>query len=299
MRVVPAGGAALPRRQPVERGVVAAQQHRPAQRRSAGQTVDPRDGVAVRVVATAEPGHGVVEVGRPLGVDGDVRGLDRDQAERRLGDDAGETHAAGCCPEELGVVVGPDLVHALRRAQRDALHVVCEAAVDVMVLAVDVGRQRPAHGDVAGPGRDGDEPAAGHKQAQQGVEARARLDADHAPVEVEVEHPVERGGVDHGAAGVLGRIAVAASQAAGDRPAPARVLEDVLDVLDRVGRDDGRGRGRGAPPSRQQPSGLGCRGFSRHGLRWRSTPARPHRALGACGRAEPPLRARRRLPARR
>jgi len=66
-----------------------------------------------------------------------------------------------------------------------------------------------------------------------------------------------------------------------------------------VGRYDVGGRGRGAPPSRQQPSGHGRGAFSRHGLRWRSTPARPRRAAGACGRAVRPLRARRRLPARR
>ena len=51
MRVVLAGGAALSRRQPVERGVVAAQQHRSAQRGSARQAVDPRDRVPVRIVA--------------------------------------------------------------------------------------------------------------------------------------------------------------------------------------------------------------------------------------------------------
>ena len=69
-------------------------------------------------------------------------------------------HAAGRRPEQLGVVVGPDLLDPLRRVQRRRLHVVGEAALDVVVLAVDVGGERAAHRDEARARRHRHEPAA-------------------------------------------------------------------------------------------------------------------------------------------
>ena len=58
-RARPFGGG-----QVVERRVVAARQHRPAEVAAAREAVDPRDGVAVVVVAVEHPGHAVVDVVR-------------------------------------------------------------------------------------------------------------------------------------------------------------------------------------------------------------------------------------------
>ena len=145
MRLEPAGVGLLARPELVERRVVAAEQHRPAQGSAARHAVDPRARVAVVGVAGAHAVHDVVEVPCPLGVDPHEHRLDREEAHRHLGHDPGEAHPAGRRPEQLGVAVGADLLDALRRVQRRRLHVVGEAALDVVVLAVDVGGERSAH----------------------------------------------------------------------------------------------------------------------------------------------------------
>ena len=93
--------------------------------------------------------------------------------------------------------------------------VVAPRAALVVVLAVDVGGDRSADGHVAGAGGDRHEEAAGHEVAHQRVDAGAGRGPHDAGgrVEVEVAHA---GGVDHPAAGVLGAVAVAPAEAAGD-----------------------------------------------------------------------------------
>ena len=163
----------LLRRQLVERRVVAACQHRPAELPPLREAVDPRDGVPVAVVAVEHARHAVVDVCGSFGVDGHVRGLDRLQLQRRLGDDPGEPHAARGRPERVGVGVRVDGDRAVRGG--DELHPldgVAEAAEPE--LAVDVGGDRAADGDVAGAGHDHREPAERDERAHQHVEAHAR-----------------------------------------------------------------------------------------------------------------------------
>ena len=60
-----------------------------------------------------------------------------------------------------------------------------EGAVDVVVLAVHVGRERAAERDVAGAGGDGDEPAVGERERDQRLEPEPGARVDHAALGVE------------------------------------------------------------------------------------------------------------------
>ena len=139
-------GAQL-RRQLVAPGVIAARQDRTPERRAPSDAVDPRDRVAVVGVALEHARHHGVEVGAAHVGGAEQRRLHPEQPEDHLGDDAGEPHGAGGAPEQLRIGVGRDGHDALGRVQHERLDVVGEAAVDVVVLPVDVGGERTAHGD--------------------------------------------------------------------------------------------------------------------------------------------------------
>ena len=78
-------------------------------------------------------------------------GLDAVQAERGVEDDAGEAHAAGGGPEQLRVRLGGDPAAAVGgRHDGHRLDGVAPRAGAVVVLAVDVGGDGAADGDLAG-----------------------------------------------------------------------------------------------------------------------------------------------------
>ena len=92
--------------------MVPTREDRSTEIRTLGEAVDPGDGVSIVGVTFEHAIHAVVDVDGALGVDDHLRGLDRLELECRLGDDAGETHAARRRPEHLRVVVGADREHA-------------------------------------------------------------------------------------------------------------------------------------------------------------------------------------------
>jgi hypothetical protein len=102
------------------------------------------------------------------------------------------------------------------RDQRHPLHVLAEAAVAVVVLAVHVARDRAAHRHLSRPRRDRQEPAERQHRRRQPVERYARLHRDRAALHVERQQPVQPGRVDHEAAGVLGGVAVRPAEPACD-----------------------------------------------------------------------------------
>ena len=108
--------------------------------------------------------------------------------------------------------------------------VVGDAAVDVVVLAVHVGRQRAADGHEPGARRDGHEPAEWQQHPHQRVEAHAGVDPHDALLDVERTHCVEARRVDDGAARVLRGVAVGAAEPAGDEPARPGGREQRVDV---------------------------------------------------------------------
>src|SRR5581483_6878354 len=124
-------------------------------------------------------------------------------------------------------------------------------AVVVVVLAVDVGGDGSAAGVLARAVRHRYEPTQRHDRAHQVVEADAGVEGDDAGVEVQGADPCQLGHVEYEPASVLGGVAVAAPQAAGNGAPGWEPFEQVVDVLGalRVGHV---GPGwRGAPPSRE------------------------------------------------
>ena len=174
----PPGPAAACAGELVAADEVALDQHRPAQRAPPGQEVDPCHRVAVPPASFGQQREERVEIGHPIGVDPEQARLDRVQADRRLDDRAGQAHAPARGPERLGIVVGGQRSAAavgLRQHQR--LDVGAEAPGGVMVLAVDIGRDRPPDGDVTGAGRHRHEPTLGHdlrSRSSREVPARTR-----------------------------------------------------------------------------------------------------------------------------
>ncbi len=146
-------------------GVIGAAEDGPAHPGPAGEAVDPGHRVRVPAVAGGHAGDAVVEVLRSLGVDHHGGGLDPSHPQRGVHHDPGQPHATGRGPEEVGIALGRELDPARRGGERQALDVRAERAVAVMVLAVDVRGDGPPDGDVAGPRRHRDEPAARHEGA--------------------------------------------------------------------------------------------------------------------------------------
>ena len=228
--------------------MVAAGEDRAAGRGAAGQQVDPGDRVAVAVVGGRQPGHQVVEVRRPLGVDRHQRGLDRLEPDRRGEDHAGQAHAAGG-----GVEQGRAGDHradlAVGGEQFEGQHVPREGARDVVVLAVDVGADRPADRDVAGAGGDRHEPAERQQHLHQPVQGDARVAQHGAAGGVDRVDTVQARHVEHGPARVLRRVPVRPSQAPGDAAAGPAVPDGCRGLLVRPRADQpGRG-GSGAAPT--------------------------------------------------
>ena len=127
-----------------------------------------------------------------------------------------------------------------------------EAPFDVVVLAVDVGRERATDRHVAGARGHRHEPTEGDDSAHQLVEAETGVGRHSACLHVEGAQGGEPGHVEHRAAGVLRGVAVAAAQAARDDTALARRLERDTDLLGDGGPEDRGPRRGGAAPTGQQ-----------------------------------------------
>ena len=225
-----------------------------------------------------------------------MRGLDGGGLERRLDDHPGQSHAADRRPEQRGVVgaaaIGRERPHrAVRRHQRHRPQVRAERAVDVMVLAVDVSRDRAADGHVPRPGRHRHEPAQREQVAHQRLEAQPGRRRDEPGVGVDDPVASESGDVEDVAARDLGGVAVRASEPARDHAAPARAGEQGPHVVDRLRPvHGGRGRGGAAPAGQQSRR----RALRWHRCRARSAAPAGRRRPAGCGRAAPAPRATRR-----
>ena len=86
----------------------------------------------------------------------------------------------------------------------------------MMVLAVDVRRDRAAQRDGLRAGRDGWEPAARQPPSEDVGDAHARLAVEHAARGVEAEDAIEAVVHDHPAIRIQCGIAIAAAEAACD-----------------------------------------------------------------------------------
>ena len=91
-----------------------------------------------------------------------------------------------------------------------------EAAVDVVVLAVDIGRNRPTDGYLASAGRYGNKVASRDGFAKQFIEAHPCAKADDAGFWIDGGSLHQTSVIDDGAACTLGRVTVASTQASSD-----------------------------------------------------------------------------------
>ena len=196
--------------------------------------VEPGAGVGVVVLAAvAVEGDGLVEVRGDVAVGDEVRRLRRCHLDGGAQDDSGQAVAADRRPEQLtlGSVGSQPADLAVGGQQIHRPHVVAEAARAVVVLAVDVARDRAADGDLAGAGQHRHPQPERQRRLHQRVEADAGVEVDQAGVAVDGVDPVQRGHVDDQAAAVLRVVAVGAAQSAGDHAALAGLRHGLGDHL--------------------------------------------------------------------
>ncbi len=217
---------------------------------SAGQAIDPAHGHGPRLGGLFQTGHHGVQTVDPPALAPNPRRGDAAHGELHFEDVAGQSHAADGRAEKLALVLVGTFQHPpVRHAELEAPHVLAKAAVDVMILAVDVGSDHAAQGDELRARRDGHEPAAAQQQAIQGQQRQAGLAPQHAGLLVEGQQPVGRRRVGHGEAGRgrQRRVSVGTAQPAAER----RLCGNLFELLRLAVR---RLRRRGISPNRRAAS---------------------------------------------
>lgn len=254
------------RAQRIQGRVVAAGQHRAPRSRTAREQVDPGDRVAVPVVGGRQPGHQVVQVPCPFGVHRHQRRLDRLELDRRGQDHTGQAHAAGGRVEQ-GRAAAHRADLPVGGEEFEGQDVPGEATADVVVLAVDVGADRPADRDIARAGRHRHEPAQRQQYPHQPVQGDARVAQHDAGGGVDHVDAVQGRHVEHRPAGVLRGVPVSPSQAPGDASAGPAAPDGGRGLLVAPWADQaGRGGCRAAPS--RDGNGLGRHAGDRIVLKW-------------------------------
>ena len=174
-------------RQLLTASVITSGEHTPTRRCDA---VDPRDRIPVVVIALDHAGHHVVEVVAPHSVHTHTRRLNGEKTERRFDDHSCQTHSTDGGPEHvLGRRVrgrkNQLVARPVDNTHRD--NVTSETTFDVVVLAVNVGRNRPTDRDESSARRDGDEKTGRHDRSQDFVDARAGISRHSAAIDIKLE----------------------------------------------------------------------------------------------------------------
>ena len=236
--------------------MVAAHQDAAPERPAAGEAVDPGDGVAAEALLLLEAREDLFEVlPAPLD-DAHPRRLERQERQARGEDDAGQPHAADRGVEGLGVLRGGAAERLARgEEERQLVDVAADRPVDVVVLAVDVGRERAADGDEAGARDDREEEAARKQEREEPRERRAPLAGEGPPLRVEREDPLEPLGQDDGAGAVQRRVAVAPPEPAQGERRLRGGADGRGDGAPRLGAVGGPRLDGEAPPAREGEAG--------------------------------------------
>ena len=132
------------------------------------------------------------------------------------------------------------------------MHVAAEAAVAVVVLAVDVGSDGAAHGDIAGPGGDGYKPAQRHQRPHQLVESHPGIDPHTAVGVVDLVGRGEASHVEDIAPGILCGVAVAATEPARNHTTVTHLAKCDRDLVARSHPMNQRPTRCGSPPAGQK-----------------------------------------------
>jgi hypothetical protein len=158
----------------------------------------------------------LIEVLDADGLHLDVRVVDARELQLAGQDETRQAHAAHGGPEQLGLFVRAAGDHAaVGDEQLDPADVVAEAAVDVMVLAVDVaGDGAPDRHELRAGHHRREEPAR-HEGVQDLLEGDPGLTAQPARLGVEVEHAVEAAGENDAAIAQQRGVAVTAAETEG------------------------------------------------------------------------------------
>ncbi len=127
-----------------------------------------------------------------------------------------------------------------------------EAALLVMVLAMDVSGDGTADSYEPGARADWDEPTFGHADPHEPVETHPGLDDDQTDPSVEPQHPAASGHVQDPAARVLSRVTICAAEAPGEHASTAGREHGGTEVVVGSRRYHGRERRRRASPTRQR-----------------------------------------------
>ncbi|MCZ7587723.1 MAG: hypothetical protein M5U27_02430 [Gaiella sp.] len=233
--------------------MVPAHQDRATEVPAAGEAVDPGDRVPVAVVAR-ESCEGVVEIDGSFGVDGHPGGVDGDEPDGGTGGDAGQAETASGRLEDVGRRLRIDTQDVSGWGdQLEGLHVGREGAIDVMVLPVDVARERPADAHHLRPRRDGREEPERERPPHERVQRHAGADGGGAGLDVDRLHAVEPERVDDEPSRALRRVSVRSPAPAGDRTAFRGRREKALHVLRRARSSQLRGTGGSGPaPAAQE-----------------------------------------------
>jgi len=159
--------------------------------------------------------------GLPVALHLEQGAADPPQPQRGRQDDAGQAHPAGSGQERSPVTAGGQPVQAALAVQQlDLLDPAGDAAVAVLVLAVDVRGDGPADGQVPGPRQYRQQEPQRDQLSQQRREGHRRPDPDGAGHGVRLDQ-LRSGWQQHAAARVLCRVPVTAPAAPGQHPRAA------------------------------------------------------------------------------
>ena len=186
-------------------------------RRAGSQAIDPRNRVLVIRARFVLEREVLVEAPEPDSLHLQTRARDAHELDLHPRDQAREAHPADRRTEEFGVLLGRTLPPAAVRAPEfEAADVAAERSRAVVVLAVDVVRDRTAERDELGARADRQEPTARNDHREQLLEAEPRLGAQDPSLRIEVDQSRELAGVDQHPAVVQAAIAVAAAEPVGE-----------------------------------------------------------------------------------
>ena len=205
------------RGQLVQRGQAAPADRCTSQFRCGADQVEPGAGIGVVVLAAVlVDGDRLVEVRGADTVGDEVGGLGARHRDAGANDDAGQDRCRRRWPRtaRLGTIGGEGAHFAVGHQQVHRQHVVAEAARAVVVLAVDVGADGTADGDLPGTGQHRHPQPERQRSLHQLVEADTGVHVGDGGVTRDGVDGVQRGHVDDDAAAVAGVVAVGAAEAA-------------------------------------------------------------------------------------
>ena len=221
------------------------------------QAVDPCDGIGRRAARLLEGLEESLQVGDAPFPYHDGIGRHAPEREAHGQDHAGQAQSADRRVEPLALSLRAEARHLSARQQEvDPAHLVAEAAMAIVVLPMDVVRDRTADGGVAGARAHRGDETARQEVSQQIVERHPGLAHDLAAVGVEGQDAVQARCQDHPPAAVERGVAVAAAAGMADEAVVIAGVPQGVDEGFPAVRGAGERRGPGQAPEAAEIYGL-------------------------------------------